>query len=204
MRIASSRSNSSSNEGTAYTYATIRTTASYSSRKATSHISSLTSSVEARAAMAKFRSAMLRRSLHSPARRHASNPFSDYVLQRRATKSARRLFAAECEDDHALVVRFVRMAKQHLKAAALRRDLLEPLASICDLSAPILRQAMVGRSSSPRWRCVRISLPRDRSTAHRHSSPRCASESRGARTSRGCAQRCGACRPTTHPTRMRR
>ena len=74
-------------------------------------------------------------SVHSAVRRHASNPLSDYVLQRRATKSARRLFADECEDDHALVVRFVRMAKQHLKSAALRRDLLEPLASICDLSA---------------------------------------------------------------------
>ena len=85
--------------------------------------------------MANFGSAMLRRSLHANARRHASNRFSDYVLQWRATKSARRLFAAECEDDHALVVRFVRMAKRHLKTAALRRDLLEPLASICDLSA---------------------------------------------------------------------
>ena len=88
--------------------------------------------------MAKFGFAMRPpccRALHAPARRHASNRFSDYVLQRRATKSARRLFAAECEDDHALVVRFVRMAKQHLKTAALRRDLLEPLASICDLSA---------------------------------------------------------------------
>ena len=75
------------------------------------------------------------RALHSPLPRHASNRFSDYVLQWRATKSARRLFAAECEDNHALVVRFVRMAKRHLKAAALRRDLLEPLASICELSA---------------------------------------------------------------------
>ena len=75
------------------------------------------------------------RALHSPLPRHASNRFSDYVLQWRATKSARRLFAAECEDDHALVVRFVRMAKRHLKTAALRRDLLDPLASICDLSA---------------------------------------------------------------------
>ena len=47
----------------------------------------------------------------------------------------RRLFTVECEDDRSLVVRFVRMAKQSMGDAALRNDLLEPLASICDLSA---------------------------------------------------------------------
>ena len=71
--------------------------------------------------------------LRSPVRQ--ASTFSDYVMRRRATKSVRRLFAVECEDDRALVVRFVRMAKQSMGDAALRHDLLEPLASICDLSA---------------------------------------------------------------------
>ena len=71
--------------------------------------------------------------LHSHVRHEST--FSDYVLRRRATKSVRQLFAVECEDDRELVVRFVRMAKQSMGNAALRRDLLEPLASICDLSA---------------------------------------------------------------------
>jgi hypothetical protein len=134
-------------------------------------------------------------------RRHASNRFSDYVLQRRATKSARRLFADECEDDHALVVRFVRMAKQHLKTAALRRDLLEPLASICDLSARDTPPSD-GWDEQLAALALRTDLlaARPVHTAHRHSFRRCASESRAARTSRGCAQRCGACRPTTHRT----
>jgi len=90
-----------------------------------------------RAALANFASKMRAPSAcglpRSPARQ--ASTFSDYVLRRRATKSVRRLFTVECEDDRSLVVRFVRMAKQSMGDAALRNDRFEPLASICDLSA---------------------------------------------------------------------